>query len=48
MQLSLKPTNISDFFVPFQKSASNFKHLEKKDVRHRYLISKITHRERLG
>ena len=49
MQLSLKPTTSSDFFFcPFMESTSNFKHFEKKDDPHSYLLSEITHRERLG
>ena len=47
MQLSLKPTFYSDFFVPFLESTSNFKHFEKKDDRHSYFISEITDCERL-
>ena len=31
MQLSEKPKMFSAFFIPFLKSTSNFKHLEKKD-----------------
>ena len=48
MQLTFKPTVFSDFFVPFLESTSNFKHFEKKDHPDSYLISEITHRERLG
>ena len=48
MQLSLKPTIFSNFFVPFLESTSNFKHFEKKDDRHSYFISEITDCERLG
>ena len=48
MQLSLKRTVFSDFFVQFLESTSHFKHFEKKDDPHSYLISEITHRERLG
>ena len=48
MQLSLKRTVFSDFFVQFLESISHFKHFEKKDDPHSYLISEITHRERLG
>ena len=48
MQLSLKPTIFSHFFVPFLESTSNFKHFEKKDDRHTYLLSEITECERLG
>ena len=48
MELSLKQKTFSDFFVPFLESTSNFKHLEKKDDRHTYFISEITHCERVG
>ena len=48
MQLSLKPTIVSDFFVLFLESISNFKHFEKKDDRHTYFISEITECEKLG
>ena len=48
MQLSLKPTIFSDFFVPLLESTSNFKHFEKKDDRHSYFISEIKECERLG
>ena len=48
MQLSLKPTIFSDFFVPFLESTSNFKHFEKKDDRHSYFISEIPDCERLS
>ena len=48
MELFLEPTIFSDFFVPFVESTSNFKHLEKKDDRHSYFISEITHCERVG
>ena len=48
MQLSLKPTIFSDFFVPFLESTSNFKHFEKKDDCHSYFIPEITDSERLG
>ena len=48
MQLSLKPTIFSDFFVPFLESTSNFKHFEKKDDRHTYFISEITECEKRG
>ena len=48
MQLSLKPTIFSNFFVPFLESTSNFKHFEKEDDRHSYFISEITEYERLG
>ena len=48
MQVSLKPTIYSGFFVPFLESTSNFKHFEKKDDRHTYFISEITECEKLG
>ena len=48
MELSLKPTIFSDFFVPFLESTSNFKHFEKKDDRHTYFISEITECEKRG
>ena len=35
IQLSEKKKKLSDFFVPFLESTSNFKHFEKKDDRHR-------------
>ena len=48
MELSLKPTIFSDFFVPFLESTSNFKHFEYKDDRDTYFIYEITECERLG
>ena len=48
MQLSLKPTIVSDFFVLFLESTSNFKHFEKKDGRHMFFISEIRECEKLG
>ena len=48
MQLYLKPSIFSDFFVPFLESTSNFRHLETKDERHTYFISEITECERIG
>ena len=36
--LSLKPTIVSDFFVPFLESTSNFKDFEEKDDCHSYFI----------
>ena len=48
MQLSLKATIFSYFFVPFLESTSNFKDLEKKDDRDSYFNSEITHCERVG
>ena len=48
MQLSLKRTIFSHFFVPFPESISNFKHFQKKDDRHSYFISEIKDCERLS
>ena len=48
VQLSLKPTIYSDFFVALLQSRSNFNHFEKKDDRHSYFISEITDCERVG
>ena len=48
MQLSLKPTIVSDFFVLFLESTSYFKHFQKKDDRHTYFISEIRECEKLG
>ena len=48
MQLSLKPKSFSDCFVPFLDSSSNFKHFEKRDDRHSYFLSEITHCRRPG
>ena len=48
MQLSLKPTIYSDFFVPFLESTSNYKDFEIEDDRQSYFISEITDCERLG
>ena len=48
VQLSLKPTIFSDFFVRFLEPTSNFKHLEQKDDRHCYFISEIKDYKRLG
>ena len=42
IQLSEKQKTFSQFFVPFLKPTLNFKHFEKKDVRHSYCISEIT------
>ena len=47
MQLSLKPTIFSDFFVLFLECRSNFEDLEKKDDRHTYFILEITECENL-
>ena len=46
-QLSLKPTIVSHFFVPFLKATSNFKHIQKKDDSHGYFIWEIRHCERV-
>ena len=48
MELYLKPTIFSDFFVSFLESTSNFKHFEKKDDRHSYFISEIKECEKRG
>ena len=48
MELSLKATIFSDFFVPFLESTSNFKNFEKTDDRHSYFISEMRDCERLG
>ena len=48
MQLSLKPTICSDFFLAFLEFTSNFKHFEKKHDRHSYFILEITDYERVG
>ena len=48
MQLSLNSTICSDFFVPFPKCYSNFKHFEKKDDSHIYFIWEIRHCEKVG
>ena len=48
MELYLKPTIFSAFFVSFLESTSNFKHFEKKDDRHTYFISEITECEKRG
>ena len=48
MSLSLERNFFSDLFVPFLESTSNFKHFEKNDDRHTYLLSEITECERLG
>ena len=47
MELSLKSTIFSDFFVPFLECTSNFKIFEKKGDRHSFFISEIRHCERL-
>ena len=48
MQLSWKLKTFSVFFVPFLESKLNFEGFEKKDDRHTYFISEITHGHRLG
>ena len=48
MQLSLKATIFSNFFVPFLESTSNFKHFERKDDSHSCFIWEIRHCERVG
>ena len=48
VQLSLKRTIYSDFFVALLQSTSNFNHFEQKDDRHSYFISEITDCERVG
>ena len=48
VQLSLKRTIYSDFFVALLQSTSNFNHFDKKDDRHSYFISEITDCERVG
>ena len=48
MELYLKPTIFPDIFFSFLESTSNFKHSEKKDDRHTYLISEITECEKHG
>ena len=47
MELSLKATTFSDFFVPFLESTWNFKHFEKKDDSHSYFVWEIRHCERV-
>ena len=47
MQLSLKPTIVSNFFVLFLDSTSNFKNFEKKDGPYTYFISEVPECERL-
>ena len=48
VQLSIKPTIFSDFFVRFLESTSNFEHFEKKDDCQSYFISEIADCEKLG
>ena len=48
MQLSLKATAFSNFFVPFLESRSKFKHFETKDDSHSYFIWEIRHCEGVG
>ena len=47
MQLSLKPTIFSDFFVSFLESTNNFKHFEAKYKSRRYFVWGIRHCERV-
>ena len=42
MQLSQNRKNVSQFFVPFLKSTSNFQHFRRKDDRHSWCICEIT------
>ena len=48
MQLSLKLKTVSEFFVPFLESTSNFKHSETKVDRQSFFITEFTGCERLG
>ena len=48
IELYLKPTILSDFFVSFLEFTSNSKHFGKKDDRHTYFISKIPECEKRG
>ena len=48
MELYLKPTIFSDFFVSFLEFTSNSKHFGKKDDRHTYFISEIKECEKRG
>ena len=48
LELSLKSKRFSDFFNPFLESTSNFKHFEKKDHRHSFVITEFTGCERLS
>ena len=45
MQLSQKQKNFCQFFGAFLKSRLNFEHFTKKDDRHSFCISEITHSE---
>ena len=47
MQLSEKRKTLSQFFIPFLRSTSNFKHFETKYDGHSYCISEITDCEKL-
>ena len=47
-QLSLNPTICPYLFSPFPKSSSNFKHFEKKDDSHSYLIWESRHCKRVA
>ena len=48
MILSLKPKAFSDSFLQYLEDTSNFKHFEKKDVRHSYFILEIKDSQRLA
>ena len=48
MEIYLKPTISSDFFVPFLEFTSNFEHFETKDDCQSDFISEISDSERLG
>ena len=48
MQLPEKPKAFSQLFDPFLESTSNFKHFERKDVRHSECVSEITDWEKLA
>ena len=48
MQLSLKTTIFSDFFVAFLEPTSNSKHFEKKDDSDSHFTWEIRHCERVG
>ena len=47
MQVSVKRKTLSQFFVFFMESGSNFKHFEKNDDGHSYCSSENTDCERL-
>ena len=48
MELYLKRRIFPDIFFSLLESTLNFKHSEKKDERHTYLISEITECEKRG